>query len=137
VVIASNQSGLARGLFDVTTLNAIHDKMHQAVSKAGGHIDGIFYCPHGPDDNCNCRKPLLGLMLQIGKRFSTTLEHVPTIGDSIRDLQAAEMAGATPILVRTGKGANSEKQLAEYFDYDVPVYEDLAEAVMHLLNNPV
>ena len=135
VTVATNQSGLARDLFDITTLNAIHEKMYQAVSKVGGHIDAIFYCPHGPDDNCNCRKPLPGLMLQIAKRFSTSMEGVPAIGDSIRDLQAAEMVGASPILVRTGKGAGSEACLADYFDHDIATFDNLADAVPYVLQS--
>lgn len=131
IAVATNQSGLARGYFDVNTLNAMHEKLHRLVAQAGGHIDGIFYCPHGPDDNCNCRKPLPGLFFQIAKRFGITLENVPAIGDSLRDIEAAHLAGASPILVRTGKGKDSESKLES--DKKVPVFDDLAAAAQHLI----
>ena len=105
VVIATNQSGLGRGLFDMATLNAMHDKMHKAVSQLGGRIDAVFFCPHALDAGCACRKPKPGMLLEIAERFGVALEDVPAIGDSLRDLQAASAAGARPVLVLTGKGA--------------------------------
>lgn len=105
VVIASNQSGLGRGLFDVASLNAIHAKMHKMLAAAGGRIDAVFYCPHSPEESCNCRKPLPGLFEQIGLRFGVQLKGVPTAGDSLRDLQAGACAGCEPHLVLTGKSA--------------------------------
>jgi D-glycero-D-manno-heptose 1,7-bisphosphate phosphatase len=110
VVIATNQSGIGRGLFDMATLNAIHEKMHKALAQAGGRIDAIFYCPHTAASGCDCRKPNPGLFRAIGERFNTPLEGVPAVGDSLRDLQAAASVGAQPLLVGTGKGA---KTLAE------------------------
>ncbi len=110
VALATNQSGIERGLFDMATLNAIHDKMHRALAQFGGRIDALFYCPHTADSHCNCRKPKPGMLEEISRRFSTGLEGVPSVGDSLRDLQAGMSLGAQPILVRTGKG---EKTLAE------------------------
>ena len=105
VVIASNQSGLGRGLFDVASLNAIHAKMHKMLASVGGRIDAVFYCPHSPEESCTCRKPLPGLFEQIGARFGVQLKGVPTAGDSLRDLQAGASAGCEPHLVLTGKSA--------------------------------
>jgi D-glycero-D-manno-heptose 1,7-bisphosphate phosphatase len=107
VVIATNQSGIGRGLFDMATLNAIHEKMHKALAQAGGRIDAIFYCPHTAAAACACRKPNPGLFRAIGERFNTPLEGVPAVGDSLRDLQAAASVGAQPLLVGTGKGAKT------------------------------
>ncbi len=104
VIVATNQSGIGRGLFDMSTLNAIHEKMHRAVHQAGGRIDAIFYCPHAADSTCECRKPKPGMLKEIGLRFHTTLVGVPVVGDSLRDLEAAASVGAQPILVETGKG---------------------------------
>jgi len=103
-VVATNQSGIARGLFDMATLNAIHTEMHRAVAQAGGRIDAIFFCPHAADSNCECRKPKPGLLREIASRFDIELKGVPMIGDSLRDVEAAAAAGAQPYLVLTGKG---------------------------------
>ncbi len=105
VVIASNQSGLGRGLFDVASLNAIQTKMHKMLAAVGGRVDAMFYCPHSPEESCTCRKPLPGLFEQIGARFGIPLKGVPTAGDSLRDLQAGAAAGCEPHLVLTGKSA--------------------------------
>uniref|UniRef100_UPI00333EA9B0 D-glycero-beta-D-manno-heptose 1,7-bisphosphate 7-phosphatase n=1 Tax=Castellaniella defragrans TaxID=75697 RepID=UPI00333EA9B0 len=104
IVVASNQSGIARGLFTMDTLTAIHTRMHQAVASAGGRIDAIFICPHGPEDGCACRKPAPGMLLDIARRLDVQLEDVPVVGDSLRDLQAAAQCGCAPWLVLTGKG---------------------------------
>jgi len=104
IVVATNQSGIARGLFDMATLNAIHGEMHRAVGQAGGRIDAIFFCPHAADSNCECRKPKPGLLREIGSRYDIALKGVPMIGDSLRDLEAAAAVGAQPYLVLTGKG---------------------------------
>ncbi|MDM8546870.1 D-glycero-beta-D-manno-heptose 1,7-bisphosphate 7-phosphatase [Candidatus Venteria ishoeyi] len=133
VVVATNQSGLARGLFTIDTLTAIHDKMCHALTELGGSIDAIFFCPHGPRDACLCRKPKPGLFKDIGRRLGINLTGIPAIGDSLRDLQAARAAGAQPILVRTGKGVYTESLLADYDFDDIPVYDDLNQAVLHLL----
>ncbi|MBY0266547.1 MAG: D-glycero-beta-D-manno-heptose 1,7-bisphosphate 7-phosphatase [Burkholderiales bacterium] len=132
VVVASNQSGIGRGLFDMATLNAIHDKMHQALGQVGGRIDGIFYCPHTQDADCSCRKPRPGLLEEISRRLGVELAGVPMIGDSLRDLQAGAAVGAQPILVLTGKGKKTRK------DGGLPeqtlIHNDLAEAVQALLS---
>ena len=104
IMVATNQSGLSRGLFDMSTLNAIHAEMHRAVGQAGGRIDAIFFCPHAADSNCECRKPRPGLLLEIGTRFDVELKGVPMVGDALRDLEAAAAVGAQPYLVLTGKG---------------------------------
>ena len=105
VVIASNQSGLGRGLFDVATLNAIHAKMHKMLAAIGGRIDAVFYCPHSPEESCVCRKPLPGLFEQIGLRFGVSLKAVPACGDSVRDAIAGAAAGCEPHLVLSGKSS--------------------------------
>jgi D-glycero-D-manno-heptose 1,7-bisphosphate phosphatase len=129
VVVASNQSGVARHLFSLDTLAAIHGRMRREVEAAGGKIDGIFFCPHGPGDACDCRKPKPGLLKQIAKRYRVSLEGLPMIGDSERDLQAARAVGGRPILVRTGNGL---KTLDE--DHDVEeVYDDLSAAAAQLI----
>ncbi len=104
VVVATNQSGLARGLFTMQTLNAIHAKMRKELAALGGHIDAIFICPHGPDDSCLCRKPLPGLFQDIAKRYDISLKGVVAVGDSLRDIQAAYSMGCKTWLVLTGNG---------------------------------
>lgn len=104
-VVATNQSGLARGLFDLATLNAIHAKMNRALAELGGRIDAVFFCPHGPDDGCPCRKPRAGMLTAIGERYGVAMRDTYAVGDSLRDLEAAVTAGCAPHLVRTGKGA--------------------------------
>ena len=130
VVVATNQSGVGRGFFDMDTLNAIHDKMTKAVSQAGGRIDAVFYCTHTNADECDCRKPKPGMLADIGARYNVPLAAVPVIGDSLRDLQAAVAAGAQPMLVLTGKGNKTAG------DPDLPpgtpLFADLAAAVAHL-----
>ena len=110
VVVATNQSGIARGLFDMATLNAIHAEMHRAVNQAGGRIDGIFFCPHAADAKCGCRKPQPGLLREIGSRLDVDLNGVPMVGDALRDLQAAAAVGAKPYLVLTGKGRKTRDE---------------------------
>jgi D-glycero-D-manno-heptose 1,7-bisphosphate phosphatase len=127
VAVASNQSGLGRGLFDVAALNAMHAKMHKLLGALGGRIDAVFYCPHGPDEGCSCRKPLPGLYQQIAERFGVDLEDVPVVGDSLRDLQAAVAAGCEPHLVLSGKSAGLRDQaLPASFPPTTRVHEDLA-----------
>jgi D-glycero-D-manno-heptose 1,7-bisphosphate phosphatase len=104
-VIASNQSGLGRGLFDMASLNAMHIKLNQLLARVGGRIDAVFFCPHAPDEQCECRKPLPGLFEQIAERYSMQLKGVPVVGDTQRDLQAGIAVGCEPHLVRTGKAA--------------------------------
>ncbi|NML84844.1 D-glycero-beta-D-manno-heptose 1,7-bisphosphate 7-phosphatase [Polaromonas sp.] len=105
VVVASNQSGLGRGLFDVASLNAMHAKMHKLLAAQGGRIDAVFYCPHTSEEDCHCRKPKPGLFEQIGSRFGVQLQGVPAVGDALRDALAAAAAGCEPHLVLTGKSA--------------------------------
>lgn len=131
VVVSTNQSGIARGYFDLDTLNHIHNKMHQLVNEAGGLIEAVFFCPHGPDDACDCRKPKPGMYLAIAERLRMELTDVPVVGDSLRDLQAADAVDARPMLVRTGKGERTIAKLANDFSY--PVYNDLAAVVDMLL----
>ena len=132
VAVASNQSGLARGYFDQPALDAMHHKMLGLVDAAGGCINKIVICPHGPDDGCDCRKPKPGLLEQLAEHFETTLAGVPVVGDALRDLEAAAAVGARPVLVRTGKGGRTEASLPERFA-NVAVYDDLAQAVDALL----
>lgn len=131
VVVATNQSGIGRGLFDMATLNSIHDKMHKAVAAAGGRIDAIFFCPHTTADNCECRKPKPGMLKDIAQRFNTDLKEVPAVGDSLRDLQAAAAVKATPILVLTGKGKKTAA--AGNLPSGTKTYADLAAAVAAIL----
>jgi len=131
VVIATNQSGVGRGLFDMVTLNAIHEKMMNALSQVGGRVEAIFFCPHAANIGCDCRKPAIGMFVEISQRYSIPLSQVPCIGDSLRDLQAAESAGAQPILVMTGKG---ERTIAAGgLPKNTRIFDDLAEAVRTLI----
>ena len=131
IVIATNQSGIAGGLMDMETFNAINEKMYKAVSQAGGRIDAIFFCPHANADKCSCRKPKTGMFDEIIQRYGVDLKNIPIIGDSLRDLQAAAKAGAIPVLVLTGKGkkTKAEKILPE----GTKVFADLAEFVNSLI----
>lgn len=138
VALATNQSGVSRGLFDMATLNSIHDKMHKQLAAVGGRIDALFYCPHAADDHCHCRKPNTGMIEEIGKRFSVDLNKVPAVGDALRDLQAFANAGCQPILVRTGKGLETLQTAQKSADKALPegtwVCEDLLEAAQRIIN---
>jgi D-glycero-D-manno-heptose 1,7-bisphosphate phosphatase len=131
VVVCSNQSGVGRGLLDMATLNAINDKMYKALAPLGGRIDALFYCPHAAEANCDCRKPKSGMFEDIAKRFNTSLAGVPSVGDSLRDLQASVRLGCRPMLVLTGKG---QKTLSAG---DLPdgtqVFDDLGAAVRAII----
>ncbi len=127
VVVASNQSGIGRGLFDMATLNAINEKMYKALAQVGGRIDALFYCPHPAEANCACRKPKPGMFHDIARRFNMSLLEVVAVGDSLRDAQAAAEAGARPVLVLTGKGMKT--QAAGGLPPNTKVFEDLAAAV--------
>ena len=124
VVVATNQSGIGRGLMDMASLNAINSKMHKAVNQAGGRIEAVFYCPDTAESESPCRKPNPGMFHAIAERFNVSLESVPAVGDGLRDMQAAATAGAQPILVLTGKGerTQAEGNLPE----STRVYPDLA-----------
>lgn len=127
VVIATNQSGLGRGLFDVAALNAMHAKLHTMLAAVGGRVDAIFYCPHAPDEACRCRKPESGLFEQIGERYGVDLTGMPAVGDSARDLIAAHGAGCAPHLVLTGKSEGfKDRPLPDGFPPNTMVHQDLA-----------
>lgn len=127
VVVASNQSGLGRGLFDVATLNAMHAKMNKLLAAAGGRVDAVFFCPHSPDEQCGCRKPLSGLFEQIGERYGLDLRGIPCVGDSLRDLQAGHAVGCEPHLVLTGKGEQfRHRELPSTFPSGTRVHKDLS-----------
>ena len=137
VVVATNQSGLSRGLFGIDELEDMHRKMCQLVEDAGGHIDGIFYCPHLPEDHCQCRKPASGLFSAIAAQYGVSLHGVPVVGDSLRDLQAGLCLDCLPILVRSGKGASNEPLLREADDAllnKALVFDDLASVATYLLD---
>lgn len=131
VAVATNQSGISRGLFDLATLGSIHSKMNQVVTLAGGHIDAIFFCPHLPDAHCSCRKPRPGMLLEILRRYGLSARGVPMIGDTLRDMQAAEAAGCHRHLVLTGKGAQT--LASGGLPPETHVHADLAAAVDALL----
>ncbi|VAW53450.1 Histidinol-phosphatase [hydrothermal vent metagenome] len=133
VVVASNQSGLARGYFDIEALSAMHKKMDDLLAKLGGKIDAVFYCPHEPDDACDCRKPKPGMLLEIGQRFNVPLKDVIFIGDTVSDMKTASNVHSKAMLVRTGKGVKAEKILKAECKSTIPVFDDLAEAVTAIL----
>lgn len=135
VVVASNQSGIGRGLFTMEDLNQIHAKFQRALARVGGHVDGIFFCPHLPDARCECRKPAPGLLRSISLRFALPLIEIPFIGDTKGDVEAALAARAKPLLVRTGKGMRSLHRHPELAGY--PWFDDLSDAVDNLFRaNP-
>ncbi|OIN92053.1 MAG: D-glycero-beta-D-manno-heptose-1,7-bisphosphate 7-phosphatase [Comamonadaceae bacterium CG1_02_60_18] len=135
IVIASNQSGLGRGLFEVSDLNAIHAKLHQQLAALGGRVDAVFYCPHAPADACACRKPASGLFEQIADRYGMALTGVPAVGDSERDLVAAAALGCEPHLVLTGKAlALRGKSLPPTFPPNTQVHQDLSALADFLLS---
>ena len=106
VVVATNQSGIGRGMIDMSAVNTVHAHMNDMLQAEGGRLDAVFFCPHVPEDGCDCRKPLPGLMQDIGRRYGVDLASVPMLGDTLRDLQAAHAAGCQPHLVRSGRAAN-------------------------------
>jgi D-glycero-D-manno-heptose 1,7-bisphosphate phosphatase len=135
VVIATNQSGLGRGLFDTHALDAMHSKLAGLLLPFNVGVAGIFYCPHNPEDHCGCRKPGSGLLDQIAKKWTTSLAGVPLVGDSLRDLQAGLTHQCMPILVRTGKGAETEKTLCQQEEVilqQANIFDDLAQAADYL-----
>lgn len=142
-VVATNQSGLGRGHFDLDALEAIHAKLTDAVDEAGGFLGGIFYCPHHPDDGCKCRKPKAGILDAIEAEFNTSVEGAPFVGDHVRDIRAGLTKGCAPYLVRTGRGLEAEAALREGVPAEgtlaavelgqVPVFDNLAAVVDHLL----
>ena len=136
-VIATNQSGLGRGLFDMATLNLMHAKMNVQLARVGGRVSAVFFCPHTPEDQCDCRKPLPGLYLQIGERFGADLANVPVVGDSLRDLQAGAAVGCKTHFVQTGKAARLDAAELAAVHSAVPqarIHADLAAFVHELLH---
>ena len=135
IAVVTNQSGIARKYYDVTILNEMHNKFRRLLADLGGKIDAIFYCPHGPDDNCDCRKPKTGMYENVEALFNKKIEDCYTVGDSYRDLEAAMAMNSKPILVKTGKGEKtySSKQ-DEIRQHHIPVYENLSTFVNFLLD---
>lgn len=132
VAVATNQSGLARGYFDQRALEAMHDKLHDLLAARGGRVDHLAYCPHGPDDDCECRKPKPGMYEKIAQVFGSPLKNVWVVGDSLRDLQAAEEVSAQPVLVKTGKG---ERTLMKgHLPAGTRIFPDLSAAVDALIS---
>jgi D-glycero-D-manno-heptose 1,7-bisphosphate phosphatase len=131
VTIASNHTGIARGYYSEEDLQQMHQKMQRLLSARGASVDGFFYCPHGPEANCICRKPKPGMLFQIAQQFDIDLPETPLVGDDISDVQAAKIANAKPVLVRTGKGEYTTQNFAEALN--VPVYDDLAHFVRETL----
>ncbi|MBO9493723.1 D-glycero-beta-D-manno-heptose 1,7-bisphosphate 7-phosphatase [Thalassotalea sp. G20_0] len=143
VVVATNQSGLARGYFTGKELDAMHNKLIRLVKEQGGHINGIYYCPHGPDDHCQCRKPATGLIDQIFTDYDASPAETWVVGDSLRDLQAGVRSGCKVALVLTGKGVKTHAKLIEHPEAisgslsgsrDVAVYNNLNSFVEELLS---
>jgi D-glycero-D-manno-heptose 1,7-bisphosphate phosphatase len=134
VVVATNQSGIGRGLFDMATLNAINDKMMEMVFRQGGRIDAVFFCPCTSEQNCHCRKPDTGMFEDIAARYQIGIAGVPSIGDSLRDLEAGAKSGCVPILVLTGKGKKTKDKGG--LPRGTRVYADLAAAVDALIADP-
>ena len=132
VAVCTTQSGIGRGLFDMATLNAIHNRMHRALAQVGGRVDAVFFCPHTSEARCECRKPLPAMLVEASRRFGADIAAVPCVGDSLRDLDAADAAGGQPILVLTGKG---EKTLRDGgFPPRTVIFPDLAFAASALLS---
>ena len=130
IVVATNQSGIARGFFDTRTLFAIHDSLNRALAQVGGRIDAFFFCPHKAEDRCACRKPQPGMLLEVARRFNVALDDTYMVGDAQRDLEAAAAAGARPVLVLTGKGAATRD--AGKLPPGTQVFADLAAFAAHL-----
>ncbi len=133
IVVATNQSGVHRGYYSLETLENIHQKMITEIEKAGGRLDGIYFCPHTPEEHCRCRKPEPGLLLAIKKDFPDQFKEAIVIGDSLRDIEAAERARCKAALVKTGNGeytvAFGEKIK------EMPIFESLLDFAHHLMKN--
>jgi D-glycero-D-manno-heptose 1,7-bisphosphate phosphatase len=138
VVLATNQAGIGRGMIDMTAINAVHAHMNQQLMAQGGRIDAVFFCPHTPEENCACRKPKPGMLLEIGRRYSVDLRQVPFASDTLRDLQAAQAAGCEPHLILTGRAAGLDDEQLTAIVQQVPatrVHDDLAAFAEYLLRN--
>lgn len=131
VAVTTNQSGIARGLFGLAELDAMHSKLAALLAQHGASVDGIFFCPHGPQDDCDCRKPLPGLYVQAAQQLGLPLSDAMVVGDSLRDLQAAVAVGAQPVLVLTGKGQKTQHD--DRLPPGTQVQADLAHVVDALL----
>ena len=135
-VVATNQAGIDRGLLDMGSLNAVHQAMIRRLAAVGGRLDAVFFCPHAPEEQCDCRKPLPGMMLQIAERYGVDLKDVPLVSDNLRDLKAAVAAGCPPHLVRTGRAARLDPEQTQALLQQVPgarVHADLAAFAEWLL----
>ena len=127
-VVATNQAGIGRGMIDMATINAVHVAMNRRLMAEGGRIDAVFFCPHTPEDGCDCRKPLPGMMKDIGYRYGADLSHVPMVCDTLRDLQAAQAGGCQPHLVLSGRAALLDEATLLRYVEQVPatqVHRDL------------
>ncbi len=135
-VVATNQAGIGRGMIDMASVNLIHAHMNKLMQAQGARLDAVFFCPHTPEDHCECRKPLPGMMREIGRRYGVDLRHVPVAADTLRDLQAAQAAGCQPHLVRTGRAAGLDSVQIDQWAQQVPgvrVHADLAALAEHLI----
>jgi D-glycero-D-manno-heptose 1,7-bisphosphate phosphatase len=135
-VVATNQSGIGRGMIDMATVNAVHASMNRRLMEQGGRIDAVFFCPHTPEDRCDCRKPLPGMMRDIGTRYGADLSHVPMVCDTLRDLQAAQAAGCEPHLVLSGRAAQLDDATLQRFVDQTPrtqVHKNLGAFADYLL----
>jgi D-glycero-D-manno-heptose 1,7-bisphosphate phosphatase len=130
VAVLTNQAGVGRGLFDLATLERIHDKMQKQLAAAGGQIDALYFCPHGPEEGCDCRKPMTGMYQRFAREHQVDLTRLSAIGDSLRDIQAAQSVGAEPILVETGKGLRTLRRNPKL---DVQTFVNLYEAAQYIL----
>ncbi len=136
VVVATNQSGIGRGMIDMAAINAVHVHMMSQLQALGGRIDAVFFCPHAPEETCDCRKPQPGMLLDIGRRYGVDLAQVPMVGDTLRDLQAAQAAGCEPHLVRAGRAAAMDAEQVASLVEQVPgtiVHRDMQELATYLL----
>jgi D-glycero-D-manno-heptose 1,7-bisphosphate phosphatase len=136
VVVATNQAGIGRGMIDMASVNAVHAHMIRCAQRVGGRIDAVFFCPHAPEEHCECRKPLPGMMLDVGRRYGVDLRQVPVVSDTLRDLLAARAAGCPPHLVMSGRAAHLDEAQLQAILHEVPgtrVHRDLAGFAEHLL----
>lgn len=136
VVVATNQSGIGRGVIDMASVNAVHQHMMKLLAARGGRIDAVFFCPHTPEDRCACRKPMPGMMREIGERYGVELPAVPMVADTLRDLEAAAAAGCQPHLVRSGRAALVQEAELQQWQQAVPgslVHADLGAFAAWLL----
>jgi D-glycero-D-manno-heptose 1,7-bisphosphate phosphatase len=136
VVVATNQAGIGRGMIDMASVNAVHAHMNRLLQQQGGRIDAVFFCPHTPEQQCECRKPLPGMMLDILRRYGVDAAQVPMVGDTLRDMLAAQAAGCVPHLVRTGRAAELDEDMLQRIRTQVPtvtVHRDLGAFADHLL----